>query len=115
MYSYKYSRKEGTREAERLDQIPDNWKAKRSNVLLEMNKKQSDYFRELVSKTELNVLMEEQKEIDGITYQIGHTKEYVKVALPVLEDLSNQILKVKGSGEFITHQNEKVLVVKRMD
>ena len=91
MHIFKYSMREGTRAAEMLDQIPDTVKAKRSNVLLELNKKQSDYFRELVSKTELNVLMEEQKEIDGITYQIGHTKEYVKVALPVLEDLSNQI------------------------
>ena len=42
------------------------------------------------------VLMEEAQEIDGICWQVGHTREYVKVAVPVQEKYQvNDILTVK--------------------
>ena len=30
----------------------------------------------------MSVLLEETKEIDGTTYILGHTKDYVKIAVP---------------------------------
>ena len=38
--------------------------------------------------------MEESKNIDGKTYMIGHTREYVKVAVETDSDFSNQIMEV---------------------
>ena len=45
--------------------------------------------------TQQEVLMEEAIVRDGITYQVGHTKEYVKIALESEEDLSNQMIFVE--------------------
>ena len=40
--------------------------------------------------------MEEAQEIDGICWQVGHTREYVKVAVPVQEKYQvNDMLTVK--------------------
>ena len=39
--------------------------------------------------------MEEQIKIDGENYQVGHTKEYVKVALKTGENLQNQLVDVQ--------------------
>lgn len=72
------------------DQVPEQIKTERSNVLLELDqKKRSKYEQQLIG-TEVEVLMEEQIERDGKIYQVGHTKEYVKVALQTEENLQNQ-------------------------
>jgi threonylcarbamoyladenosine tRNA methylthiotransferase MtaB len=47
------------------------------------------------------VLFEESKQIQGKKYQLGHTVDYVKVALETEEDLVNQIRNVKVKG-FLT-------------
>ena len=44
----------------------------------------------------LEVLLEEEVEIDGKAYYLGHTREYVKVAVPKTEEYGvNDILAVK--------------------
>jgi len=42
--------------------------------------------------------MEDACTIDERTYQIGHTKEYVKVAVEADEALTNHIVRVKIEG-----------------
>lgn len=87
---FKYSKRAGTKAAVMPDQVPEQIKTERSNVLLELDqKKRSQYEQQLVG-TEVEVLMEEQIERDGKIYQVGHTKEYVKVALQTEENLQNQ-------------------------
>ena len=39
--------------------------------------------------------MEESTKVDGKTYQVGHTKEYMKVLVESEQDLQNQFVKVK--------------------
>ena len=95
MHIFKYSRRKGTVAAGMPGQIPDGVKAQRSNVLLEMEASQSKAFRSFYIGREAEVLFEESKLIDGRIYQIGHTPDYVKVALETKEDLSNQIKTVK--------------------
>lgn len=92
MHIFKYSKRKGTRAAVMENQIPEQVKSVRSDVLLEMEARQSIAYRKRLLQREVEVLMEESKDIDGITYQIGHTKEYVKVALRTDEDLSNQFV-----------------------
>ena len=92
MHIFKYSIRKGTIAAKMPDQVADQIKAKRSDVLLEMEEKQSREYRELYVGEEVSVLFEEEKEILGENYQIGHTSQYVKVAYKTDKDLSNQIV-----------------------
>lgn len=92
---FKYSKRQGTRAAVMENQVPEDIKTRRSNVLLDLNeKKQKEYEENLIGKT-VEVLMEEAIERDGEIYQVGHTKEYVKVAVKTNENLSNQMTNVQ--------------------
>ena len=50
---------------------------------------------------------EEEKEIGGIRYQMGHSREYVKVAKKTKENLSNRIL----SGKIVDFLQEDILLM----
>lgn len=81
MHIFKYSKRKGTKAAVMPDQVSDDIKAKRSNVLIELEKEESKNFRRYYIDKEVDVLIEELKEIEGRSYYIGHTREYVKVAI----------------------------------
>ena len=92
---FKYSRRAGTKADRMENQIPEEIKTKRSNIMLEMNQQKMDAYEEALIGTEQEVLMEEAIERDGEIYQVGHTKEYVKIAYKSDENLSNQMIFVK--------------------
>ncbi len=100
MHVFKYSKRAGTRAAVMPEQVPDTVKTQRSNVLLALEQCQSKRFREYYIDREVQVLTEEEKEIDGKLYMVGHTPQYVKVAIPLqgLEGTiaANEILTVRG-------------------
>ena len=81
MHIFKYSRREGTAAASMRGQVPEQIKTQRSNVLLAMEKRQSAEFRRYYIGSEAEVLLEEEKEINGVPYLVGHTKDYVKAAV----------------------------------
>ena len=95
MHIFKYSIRKGTIAAKMPDQVPDTIKAERSDVLLAMEEVQSREYRQTYIGQEVLVLFEEEKKILGENYQIGHTKQYVKVAYKTSDNLSNQIKKGK--------------------
>ncbi len=95
MHIFKYSKRRGTIAANMPGQVPDGVKTARSNELLELEKRQSKEFRSFYLGKEVQVLFEESKDIKGKTYQIGHTKDYVKVAVSSDEDLVNELRNVK--------------------
>lgn len=91
---FKYSRREGTKAAVMKDQIPEQEKAKRSAVMIEMGqKKQADFEKSFAGK-QVEVLVEEKVQMEGTEYWIGHTKEYMKVALQSENNLENQLLTI---------------------
>lgn len=92
MHVFKYSKRQGTVAAARKDQVDDRIKTERSNLLLNMEQKQSADYRESYLGKRVEALMEEEKEIQGRKYQVGYTETYVKVAVESEEDLSNQII-----------------------
>lgn len=95
MHIFKYSMRKGTVAAGMKEQVLEAVKTKRSGILLEMEaRKSKEYRQQFLGKT-VSVLFEESKEIDGRTYMIGHTREYVKVAVETLQDYSNRIFEVK--------------------
>lgn len=80
MHIFKYSRRKGT-VADRMDgQLTEAQKQERSAQLMEMEKKHSAQYREFYIGKEIEILVEEKKEIKGREYWIGHTKTYVKGA-----------------------------------
>lgn len=100
MHIFKYSKRKGTRAAVMDNQVPEPVKTRRSNVLMEMEQRDSAKFREYYLGRDVEVLFEEKKEIAGREYWIGHTKEYVKVALADNGDYSNCLLRGKITGEL---------------
>ena len=92
---FKYSRRAGTKAAVMPNQIPEEIKGERSAKLIELgHKKQSAYEEKLLGTTQ-EVLMEEAVMTEDGIYQVGHTKEYVKIGLKTDENLSNQLINVK--------------------
>ena len=83
MHVFKYSKRAGTRAAVMPGQVPEQIKTSRSGKLLALEKEQSLAFRSRYIGKEAQVLLEETKEIEDRKYLIGHTKDYVKVAVPI--------------------------------
>ncbi len=103
MHIFKYSLRKGTRAASMPGQVPDPVKAARSNLLFTLEKEQSRAFRGKYIGKEAEVLFEEEKVLDGRRFQVGHTRDYVAVALNVGENLSNCRKMVKIVG-FLTDE-----------
>ncbi len=94
MHVFKYSRRKGTVADKMPEQIPEELKKVRSGKLIELGEQQSQEFRKHWLGQNLEVLMEEPEKIDGRTYWVGFTKEYVKVAVQSEENLKNQLVTV---------------------
>ena len=92
---FKYSKREGTKAAVMDNQIPEQIKTARSNEHLELGQKKRIKYEEQFVGTTVEVLMEEQIKIDGENYQVGHTKEYVKVALKTEANLQNKLVDIQ--------------------
>ena len=90
---FPYSKREGTKAAVMPDQVSEQKKTERSNILLSLEKKMSEEFREYYVGKQVTALMEEAYEFEGETYFTGYTKEYVKIAVKSAADLSNQFVK----------------------
>ncbi len=92
MHIFQYSKREGTKAAVMKDQVPEQVKKERSAVLLDLEAKMSEEFREYYVGREVTALMEEEWTFAGERYFVGYTKEYVKVAVKTTEDFTNQFI-----------------------
>ena len=90
MHVFPYSRREGTVAASMPGQLTEKEKKSRSAVLLEMDKRYSVSYREQYLGRETEVLFEQMQQIGGEDYYVGHTKNYIKVAVKSEEDLTNR-------------------------
>lgn len=97
---FKYSRREGTKAAAMPDQVPEEEKTRRSNILLDLSrKKQAAYEQRLLGTTQ-EVLIEEEIQRNGEIYQVGHTREYVKVGIRTEEKLANRLVQIEIENPF---------------
>jgi len=104
MHIFKYSRRGGTSAADMPGQVSEQIKRQRSNELLAMEKEQSKSFRRAYIDREAEVLLEETVEVGGELWRVGHTKDYVKVAVRADEAPSaNTVVRVKVRG-FLTDE-----------
>lgn len=102
---FKYSKRAGTKAAVMENQVPEQVKTVRSNVLLKLDKMKREAYEENWLGKTVEVLMEESIQIDGKVYQVGHTKEYVKVAVATDVNLQNKLVSV-----LLPNKNEDVKV-----
>ena len=89
MHIFKYSRRAGTRADKMPDQVPEPVKAARSDQLLALEKEMSLQYRKSLLGRRKQVLLEEKITVDGRDYMVGHTKEYVKIAVPYEDNRKN--------------------------
>lgn len=106
---FKYSRRKGTRADAMPDQVSDEEKGERSAVLLALNEKNREAFENRRAGREDQVLFEEYVSLDGRDYYVGHTREYVKLAVLAEENYANQILSVRVGEE----RRQGILVCRR--
>lgn len=94
LHVFKYSRRDGTVAANMPNQIEESIKSQRSENLIQVGEKLMREYREKKIGTEVSVLFEEEKVIGQKRYQVGHTREYIEVALETVEDLSGKMRNV---------------------
>ena len=91
---FKYSRRSGTKAAVMEDQVSEQVKTERSARMIALGEQKRAAYEKRYAGREVEVLIEEQEVINGRTVQVGHTKEYIKIALENRENLKNHIVKV---------------------
>ncbi|MDD3402719.1 MAG: tRNA (N(6)-L-threonylcarbamoyladenosine(37)-C(2))-methylthiotransferase MtaB [Hespellia sp.] len=97
---FKYSRREGTKAAVMDHQVPEEVKTARSNEMIALGKKHRKEYEDSFAGKEVEVLVEENIIHDGKEVQVGHTKEYMKIAVQSRENVLNHIIKVQIGGQI---------------
>ncbi|MDY3873019.1 MAG: tRNA (N(6)-L-threonylcarbamoyladenosine(37)-C(2))-methylthiotransferase MtaB [Roseburia lenta] len=100
MHIFKYSKRKGTKAAVMPNQVNEQVKTKRSDILLACEEQMSKTYRDGYVGRKVEVLFETPWEWEGKPYYTGYTREYIRVAYPTTENLSNQI-KMGVLGEEI--------------
>ncbi len=96
VHVFPYSRRKGT-VADRMDgQLTEAVKKQRASELIRLSDEMSRDYHEKRLNRESRVLFEEKTTIDGTTYFIGYSREYVPYAIPSDEDLTNREITVVG-------------------
>ena len=101
---FKYSRRQGTMAAAMDGQLTEAEKSFRSEKMIELHHRHAgDYEKSMLGKN-LEVLIEEEYTKDGRTWYLGHSREYIKTAVPKSEAYGvNDIVIVKAEGFLEEH------------
>ena len=109
MHVFKYSKRKGTVAATLPNQVSSEDKNLRSDRMIALSEELSREFRQRYRGKVRPVLFEEEKKLEGGRYMMGHTPEYIKIALPLSggrpaeegSSFRNTVLPVK-IGSFLT-------------
>ena len=104
MHIFKYSRRAGTAADRMPDQLTDKVKSARSDVLFAMEAEQSKAFRSYYIGRQAEILWEDRRLVDGKPYWLGHTADYVKVAVPADEENRSNTLSSVTVDSFLTEE-----------
>ena len=75
---FKYSRRRGTRADTMPDQIPEEVKAKRSDILIALGEENRSRFESSWQGSRVRVLTEEEVTLNGTSWYAGYTDEYIR-------------------------------------
>lgn len=94
IHVFKYSRRRGT-VAERLpEQVSEQEKTRRSEILLAMTARQKQAYEDCFQGEQVQVLIEEKVEKNGKDWYVGHTERYRRVEVQAEQDVRNQMVSV---------------------
>ena len=111
MHVFKYSKRKGTPAAAMDGQIDEEVKSRRSDELLRLGEEMSHRYREKYLHKESQVLFEEEKVIDGKSYQLGFTREYIRAAFGTDGKISGKTLSGQiFSGELTGFLKSDILL-----
>ncbi len=103
MHIFKYSMRKGTRAAHMDNQVDPQVKNIRSEDLLSLDAiMHKEFLDRQIGKCK-EVLFEEEMSINNKRYFVGHTREYVKVAVETDDDFTNEIINVKIT-DYVTDE-----------
>lgn len=94
LHVFKYSKRNGTIAAAMPNQIDEQEKNRRSEDLISVGEALTKEYRKNKIGQKVSVLFEEETEIDGKKYWVGHTGEYIKTAMEYTGDLAGKIMEV---------------------
>ena len=78
---FKYSRRHGTKAASMDGQLTEAAKAQRSDRMLELHEIRAKEYEEAMIGKKMELLLEEEIEIDGRPWYVGHSREYVRAVI----------------------------------
>lgn len=103
LHVFKYSKRDGTVAAKMPNQIDEKIKTLRSEDLIKTGEELTKKFRQAKIGQDSTVLFEEKILLDNKEYWVGHTVDYIKIAVPEKENLEGQIRKVNVK-DFLTNE-----------
>ena len=77
-------------------QIREAVKGERSKALLKLNEEHEIQYLKKQTGRQVEILVEEYLEINGVSYQTGHTREYCRAVFVSDRDLTGQIVSALG-------------------
>lgn len=111
MHIFKYSKRKGTKAEIMPNQVDEAIKQDRSNQLIEIEARlNQEYKQRFMDKIE-KILVEEEIEINGEKYQIGHNERYLKIAFTSNKNYVNHIVQ----GRIISNLTDDILFCKIID
>ena len=78
---FKYSRRHGTKAASMDGQLTEAAKAQRSDRMLELHEIRAREYEEAMIGKKMELLLEDEIEIDGRSWYVGHSREYVRAVI----------------------------------
>ena len=78
---FKYSRRHGTKAASMDGQLTEAAKAQRSDRMLELHEIRAREYEEAMIGKKMELLLEEEIELDGRPWYVGHSREYVRAVI----------------------------------
>ena len=100
---FNYSKRDGTVAAKMPNQIDEKIKTLRSEDLIKTGEELTKELRQAKIGQDTTVLFEEKILLDNKEYWVGHTVDYIKIAVPEKENLEGQIRKVNVK-DFLTNE-----------
>lgn len=92
MHVFKYSKRRGTVAEKLPNQVSEQEKNRRSDILLAMTARQKEAYENRFRGERVQVLVEEKVEKEEDNWYVGHTERYVKVELQSEQDVRNRIV-----------------------
>lgn len=103
LHVFKYSKRDGTVAAKMPNQVDEKIKTLRSEDLIKTGEELTKEFRQAKIGQDTTVLFEEKILLDNKEYWVGHTVDYIKIAVSEKENLEGQIRKVNVK-DFLTNE-----------